>query len=122
MVVTTGLLDQLIEDVTGAGGELRRVRDAAFGSEPARQAFFWLGDVILEAVGPVSPKADQPPLLWGITFAARDLGRCIAQAGGRISPARPAIQPGRQIATVPRDLKMSLAVAFMTPHRGNSVN
>ena len=82
-----------------------------------QQAFFKLGEVILELVGPAEPQADAgPPRFFGLAFTVRDLDETAAFLGDRLHAAKDAVQPGRRIATLDKALGgSSVPIAFMTP-------
>jgi hypothetical protein len=91
----------------------RRVRDT--GS--VRQAFHRFDDTaaargcIVEIVENARVGA---PVIWGLVVVVDDLDVAVVRARGLISPPKPAVQPGRRIATVGRAAGLPLAVAFMT--------
>ncbi len=93
-------------------------RPAAEGQSQWSQSFFWSGELLIELVGPIDESADSAPQaeIWGVTFVVNDFGPLRAVAGGLVGAARPAAQPGRQIATVGSSAALGVAVAFMTPH------
>jgi hypothetical protein len=85
---------------------LRRIRDAG----GFRQGFRRLGPAILELVE--APQAEPGGArFWGLVVTVNDLG-AVAEHTGAVKPA---VQPGRHIATVRRERGLSLAVAFMDP-------
>ena len=111
LVVFTPDLDASIDEYSAMGLDLRRVRDAGRGRQ---QAFFRIGNPILEVVGPM----DVPePYAWGLTFAVADLDAAAAVLGDLLHPAKDAVQPGRRIATVDRSAGSTTAIAFMSPHK-----
>ncbi len=61
------------------------------------------------------PVATGPPSSWGLAFVAPDLDATVVALGDRVSEIRPAVQPGRRIATLRRSAGLSLPVALMTP-------
>jgi hypothetical protein len=106
-----------------AGLDLRRLRDEPTPAGGGYQAFFRLGEVILEVIEypPDSPRAadgDAPARFWGLALRTRSLDRSAELLGDRLSEPREAVQPGRQIATVRRSAGLALAVALMTPGPG----
>jgi hypothetical protein len=89
VVALTPDFDATVAALEGVGLPLKRIRDA--GS--FRQGFRRLGGTILELV-----EAHQAPALawWGLTVTVPDLG---ALPEDLVSPPKPAVQPGRFIAT-----------------------
>ena len=114
VVVHTPDLQRTLTALESTGMEVRRVRDA--GTD-LHQAFLWAGDVLLEVAGPPDPAGDDPAHLWGLVVVAPDLGAVAALPGEPLGSVRDAVQPGRRIATVRRELGSSVPLAFMTPHR-----
>lgn len=114
VVVRTPALQRTLTALEAIGLEVRRVREA---SPDLHQAFLWAGDVLLEVAGPPEPTGDEPARLWGLVAVAPDLGRLAALPGEPLGSVRDAVQPGRRIATVRRELGSSVPLAFMTPHR-----
>jgi hypothetical protein len=120
LVAITPALDRTIAVLRDAGLDLRRIREEPTPAGAPRQAFFRLGANILEVVQE-PPEAieraggDHPAFFWGLAFVAPDLDTTVAGLGDRASEVRPAIQPGRRIATLRRSAGLSLPVALMTP-------
>jgi hypothetical protein len=112
VVATTPDLERTIAALEAAGVRLRRVRPVG----ETRQAFFRLGEVILELVG--GPGVEGPPRFWGIVFVVEDLDRCAALLGQRLGEPHDAVQPGRRIASVRREAGLPLPVAFITGDAG----
>jgi hypothetical protein len=109
VVATTPDLERTIAALESAGVRLRRVREAGEN----RQAFFRLGEVILELVG--GPGIEGAARFWGIVFVVEDLDACARLLGDRLGEAHEAVQPGRRIASVRRAAGLPLPVAFITP-------
>lgn len=122
VVAISSDLDRTVAALVTAGLDLRRIREQPTPAGAPRQAFFRLGAPILEVVQE-PPEAteraggDRPAFFWGLAFVAPDLEQTVAFLGDRASEARPAVQPGRQIATLRRSAGLSLPVALMTPPR-----
>lgn len=120
VVAITPDLDRTVAVLQGAGLDLRRIREEPTPAGAPRQAFFRLGAVILEAVQE-PPEAieraggDRPAFFWGLAFVAPDLDSTVAALGDRVSEIRPAVQPGRRIATLRRSAGLSVPIALMTP-------
>jgi hypothetical protein len=112
LVASTTELARTTSALQAGGLDLRRVREPDEPGPPLRQAFFRLGEVILELVE--SPQAEPARAsFWGITFAVADLGRCAELLGERLGEIRPAVQPGRRIATVRGSAGLGLPVALI---------
>ena len=58
---------------------------------------------------------DRPAFFWGLAFAAPDLDATVAGLGDRVGEIRPAVQPGRRIATLRRSAGLAAPVALMAP-------
>ncbi len=101
VVLLTDDFDATVERLRAEGLDFRRTRDAGEGR---RQAFFVLGPCLLEVAGNV----EGGERLWGITLVAPDL----APFGGN---PKDAVQPGRQITTIPQEAGLKIPIAVMTP-------
>jgi catechol 2,3-dioxygenase-like lactoylglutathione lyase family enzyme len=120
IVAITPDLERTVAALQGAGLDLRRIREEPTPAGAPRQAFFRLGSVILEVVQqpPEATEragADGPAFFWGLAFLAPDLDATVAALGEVAGEVRPAIQPGRRIATLGRSAGLSLPVALITP-------
>jgi len=113
VVVTTPDLERTLDRLAEAGLELRRTRDAG----EHLQAFYRIGEAILEVVGPHQPTSDGPARLWGFVCTVEDLDATAVLLGDRLGPQRDAVQPGRRIATVTGAAGVGVPLAFMTPDR-----
>lgn len=117
LVVATPDLDRSIGALEAAGLEARRTREAGTAEAPRRQVFFWLGEPILELVGPPEPRGDGPATIWGLACTVADIDGTAAQLGDRVGRVKDAVQSGRRIATLRhRDLDISIPIAFMSAH------
>lgn len=120
VVAISSDLDRTVAVLQAAGLDLRRLREEPTPAGAPRQAFFRLGGAILEVIQE-PPEAteraggDRPAFFWGLAFLAPDLERTVASLGDRAGDVRPAVQPGRQIATLRRSAGLSVPVALMTP-------
>jgi catechol 2,3-dioxygenase-like lactoylglutathione lyase family enzyme len=121
VVAISSDLDRTVTALSDVGLDLRRVREEPTPAGAPRQAFFRLGATILEVVQE-PPDAierhggDRPAFFWGLAFVAPDLERTVAYLGeDRVSDVRPAVQPGRRIATLRRNAGLSVPIALMTP-------
>ncbi len=123
IVVSTPDIDRTVRVFEDLGWECRRRREgAAYGQEKMRQAFFWLGDVILEVVGPErvsddSEAASKRASFFGIALTAADLSVTQTFFGDLMKPPVEAVQPGRFITTISSRGGSSLAIAVMSPHQ-----
>jgi catechol 2,3-dioxygenase-like lactoylglutathione lyase family enzyme len=120
IVVMTADLDRSVRALATAGLDLRRVREQPTPAGAPRQAFFRLGQEILEVVQePEQVIAehggrDRPARLWGLALLAPDLDRTVAALSPRVGAVRDAVQPGRRIATVKRSAGLAVPVALMS--------
>lgn len=96
------------------GMVLRRERVAGDPGRQVRQGFFRHGEAIVEVVGTEPPSSSGEPSLWGLTVTVSDLDACAALLGPRLGSVRPAVQPGRRIATVGRAAGLAVPLAFMS--------
>lgn len=120
VVAISPALDRTVAALEAAGLDLRRIREEPTPAGAPRQAFFRVGATILEVVqepAEATERAggDRPAFFWGLAFVAADLDATVAGLGDRISETRPAIQPGRRIATLRRSAGLSVPVALITP-------
>jgi hypothetical protein len=116
LVLVSPAFDRTAAALEQAGLPLRRVTRSARGM---RQGFRRLGPVILELVGaPEAAGADAAgdrPQLWGLTVIVEDIDALAERLGDELTPVKPAVQPGRRIATLRPSAGLSTAVAFMDP-------
>ena len=121
VVAITPALERTVAALAAAGLDLRRIREEPTPAGAPRQAFFRLGATILELVQEPEEAiergggAGRPAFFWGIALLAPDLEATVAGLGDRVSEIRPAVQPGRRIATLRRAAGLSLPVALITP-------
>jgi hypothetical protein len=96
---------------------VRRWRDGESNGRPVRQAFFRMGEVVLEVVGPPVPAADAastPAAFFGLALTVDDLDAAFALLGpDRMGPPKPAVQKGRRITTIRSAAGLQVAVALM---------
>ena len=117
VVVASPDLDRTLAAFTAQGLELRRTRDIGTPDRPRRQLFFWIGEPILELVGPSSATGDGPSRFFGLALTVDDLDATAAELGDACGRVKDAVQPGRRIATLRHEpLDMSVPIAFMTAH------
>jgi hypothetical protein len=104
VVVLTPDFGRTAAALEAAGMPLSRV-DGGLG-------FRRLGPAILELVESSGASATS---FWGLVVTASDLEALAGRLGGHLGPVRPAVQPGRQIATLRESAGLSPRVAFMDP-------
>jgi hypothetical protein len=111
VVVITDSLERTCGEVERAtGAPLRRVREVG----QMRQGFHRLGGLIVEVVERAGLQ-EGPAAFWGLVLNVEDLHAAVARLGPEvIGAARPAVQPGRSIATVLESAGLGLPVALMT--------
>ncbi len=120
VVAISSDLDRTVAALQRAGLDLRRIREEPTPAGAPRQAFFRLGEPLLEVVQAPAEAiertgGDRPAFFWGLAFIAPDLEGTVASLGDRVSEIRDAVQPGRRIATLRRSAGLSLPVALITP-------
>ena len=111
-------LERTVPALEAAGLDLRRRREGPTAAGSARQAFFRVGEVILEVVEhpPQAREAGDaaaPARLWGLALLTPDIDATAAAAGGLLGSVRDAIQPGRRIATFTREAALGAAIAVI---------
>lgn len=123
IVAVSPSFDRSVAAIEEAGLDLRRVRDEPTPAGAPRQAFFRLGAEILELVAEPDEVVerrggpDRPVQFWGLALVAPDIERAAAAFAPHAGDVRPAVQPGRRIATVKRSAGLAVPVALMTPPR-----
>jgi hypothetical protein len=110
-------LDRTVATLESAGFDLRRIREEPTPAGAPRQAFFRLGEVILECIQlPDSPELDRSrnARFWGLALRTSDMDATAGFLGDRLGAPRPAVQEGRVIATLQREAGSTVPLAFMT--------
>jgi hypothetical protein len=113
-------LDRTLESLRDAGLDLRRVREQPTPAGAPRQAFFRLGEAILEVVQIHDEEigrtggVNAPARFWGLALLSADIESTVASFGEHVSEVRPAVQPGRRIATLKRSAGLAVPVAVMS--------
>jgi hypothetical protein len=117
LVVGSPDLDRTVRAIERSLGlPLRRTREADNAGHTTRQAFFRMGEVVLELVGPPQPDpAGGPAAFWGLAFTVASLDEAVDFLGpDLVSAPKPAVQPGRRIATVRPAAGLAVPVALMS--------
>jgi hypothetical protein len=114
-------LDRTVAALEAAGFDLRRIREGPTPAGAMRQAFFRLGDPLLEVIEarPDSPLRERPDTgsrLWGLAFLADQLDDAAQAMGEHLGKPRDAVQEGRRIVSARRSAELGVPVAFITPH------
>ena len=126
LVVFTPDRERTVKALEAAGLDLRRLREGpTHPGGPTLQAFFRMGEVILEVIearadSRMRERPDPPARLWGLAFGVDDLDHTVGELGELLGEPRDAVQPGRRIATVRREAGLGTAVAFITPGPGGA--
>jgi hypothetical protein len=121
VVVATPDLERTIAACEHAGLVLRRIREVPGGASSLRQAFFKLGDVVLEVVSGAEPSGqtveEAPATFFGLAVDVADLDATARLLGDGLGAVRPAVQRGRRIGTLRhRRFDLSVAIAAMDDH------
>ncbi|HXP98857.1 MAG TPA: hypothetical protein VN845_02185 [Solirubrobacteraceae bacterium] len=121
VVAMSPQLDRSVRALQAAGLDLRRIREQPTPAGAPRQAFFRLGEVILElvqepeeVVAERPDGSDGPARFWGLALLSDDLDRTVEHLGPYSSEIRAAVQPGRRIATLRRSAGLAIPVAVMS--------
>ncbi len=118
VVIGTDDHERTVRAFGAHGIDPRRTTTARTPTGVRQQSFFWIGDVILELMGPVSGRhGDEGSSFWGLAFTSEELDATASALGDRLGPVKAAVQPGRRIATLrTRELGISVPIAIMSPH------
>jgi len=115
-------LDRGIGALRSAGLDLRRIRERPTPAGAPRQAFFRLGEVILELVQEpeealaARPEGREGPArFWGLALLTDDIEHSACAFAGHCGEIRPAVQYGRRIATIKRSAGLAAPIALMSP-------
>jgi len=111
VVAFTDDLDRTVAALERAGAPLRRRAEPRPGTP---MAFHRLGGLVLEVV----QTGSRPSALWGLVVTVADLGACSRALGPLLGAPRPAVQPGRWIATARPQAGLAAALALITPQPG----
>ena len=110
VVIATPDFDRTAAALTKAGIPLKRIRDAG----GFLQGFRRLGPAILELVE-AKQAPPGPARFWGLVVIVTDLEALTDRLDDLLGDIKPAVQPGRHIATLRREAGLTPRVAFMDP-------
>ena len=120
IVAASPSLDRSVRALHRAGLDLRRIRDQPTPAGAPRQAFFRLGAEILELIQEPEDSIQRaggpeyPARFWGMAVRVEDLEETVQLLGSNVSEVRPAVQPGRRIATLRRSAGLTVPLALMS--------
>ncbi len=120
IVASSPSLDRSVHALQRAGLDIRRIREQPTPAGAPRQAFFRLGAEILELIQEPEDVVqrlggeDRPARFWGLALRVESLDQTVALLGARVGSIRPAVQPGRRIATVNRSAGLAIPLALMS--------
>jgi catechol 2,3-dioxygenase-like lactoylglutathione lyase family enzyme len=116
LVLATPDLPRTIAAIEGRlGVPLKRTRDSDTYGAPMRQAFFRLGEVILEVIGRPEPDPNGGRAkFFGLALTVGDVDAAKALLGDRMGTPKPAVQAGRAITTIKEHAGLRVAVALMS--------
>ncbi|HVB91259.1 MAG TPA: VOC family protein [Acidimicrobiales bacterium] len=114
IVVATPDLHRTIAAFELSGMPLLRTRETGTPDDPLRQAFFKVGQVVVEVVGTPTEPSPGEARIWGLTYTVGDLDATADFLGPRLRPVKVAVQPGRRIATLDRSFGSTVPIAFMS--------
>jgi hypothetical protein len=118
LVVMTPDVDRTVAAVQQRLGlPLRRTRDGEAYGQKMRQAFFRMGEVVLEVVGPPEAKpSGGRATFFGLALTVASLPEAIDFVGSdRVSEPKPAVQTDRSICTVRSAAGLAVPLALMSP-------
>jgi len=116
VVVITPDLSRTIAALEGIGLPLRRTRDSSTYGNPMRQAFFRMGEVIVEVVGGHDPDPrGGPARFYGLALTLDSLDAAKELLGDRMGTPKPAVQEGRSITSLHAELNVPVAVMSPEP-------
>jgi hypothetical protein len=114
VVITTPDFDRTAAALDRAGIPLSRIANVRSATIP--EGFRRLGPAILELVENPGGRTG-PVAFWGLVIVVPDLGAPHPALAEHLSEPRPAVQPGRHIATLDRGAGLTPRLAFMDPDR-----
>lgn len=98
------------------GWQPRRQSEHELYGRAMIQTFYVVGDAVLEVISRPDDRGDGPSVFWGLAFVVEDLDATVTSLGEHVTAPKPAVQPGRRIATLRGGpIGISVPVAFLTP-------
>lgn len=120
IVAMSPSFERSVSALRDAGLDLRRIRDEPTPAGAPRQAFFRLGSEILELVQEPEEAVQRrggtgrPTHFWGLALLTADIDTTTELMGEHCGQPRPAVQPGRRIATLRRSAGLAVPIALMS--------
>ena len=117
LVITTSSTPRTVAAFSELGLERRGDRTVNHAGDAVDMTFLWAGETLLEIAGPASPDNDgKPARIAGLAYATSDIDAAAALLGDRMTMPKDAVQPGRRIAAVRKDVGSTVPIAFMSAH------
>jgi hypothetical protein len=117
LVITTSSTPRTVSAFSDLGLERRGDRTVNHAGDAVDMTFLWAGQTLLEIAGPATPDdGGKPARIAGLAYSTSDIDAAAALLGHRMTVPKDAVQPGRRIAAVRKDVGSTVPIAFMTPH------
>ena len=117
LVITTSSTPRTVAAFTELGLERRGDRTVNHAGDAVDLTFLWAGQTLLEIAGPAAPDdGGKPARIAGLAYSTSDIDDTSALLGDRMTEPKDAVQPGRRIAAVRKEVGSTVPIAFMTPH------
>ncbi|RZV43250.1 MAG: glyoxalase [Acidimicrobiales bacterium] len=101
----------------GVGLERRGHITQNHAGDAVDMTFFWAGDTLIELAGPPEPSPDEElARLRGIAYTSGDIDASKEFLGDQLTTPKDAVQKGRKIAAIRREVGSTVPIAFMSPH------
>ena len=117
LVITTSSTPRTVAAFTELGLERRGDRTVNHAGDAVDMTFLWAGQTLLEIAGPAAPDdGGKPARIAGLAYSTADIDAAAALLGDRMTLPKDAVQPGRKIAAVRKEVGSTVPIAFMSPH------